>query len=82
MQLTQEAMRVLIEDGVIAVEARGDRGAGGGGAPGGGAPGGGAPGGQADPAQIATRQTAREGDGNNFLTQAVTSAVVQMLETK
>ena len=91
MDLTQEAMRTLIADGVIEVEARGDRGADGGGAPagggalgGGGRPGGGAPGagGQVDPAQQATREAARGGGGANFLSQAVTGAVVQMLEGK
>ena len=87
MQLTQVALRSLVQEGVIAIDV-GDvkRGstddAAGGGARGGGPPGGGggALGGQTDPVRQATRQA--EGGGNNLLNQAVISAVVQMLGLK
>ena len=87
MQLTPEAMRSLVQEGVISIDV-GDvkrdssDEATGGGARGGGPPGGGgdALGGQADPARQATRQA--EGGGNNLLNQAVTKAIVQMLELK
>jgi len=87
MQLTQEALRSLVQEGVIAIDVgdvkRGSSdGAAGSGARGGGAPGGGggALGGQVDPALQATRQA--EGGGNNLLNQAVTKAIVQMLQLK
>ena len=87
MQLTQEALRSLVQEGVIAIDV-GDvkRGstddAAGGGARGGGPPGGGggALGGQVDHSRQATRQA--EGGGNDLLNQAVTSAVVKLLELK
>ena len=86
MRLTQDALRGLIQDGVITVEARGNRESGGGAPAGGqrgGALGGGAPGGlQADPSQQATREAARDGEVNSVFDQAVTNAVVQLLETK
>jgi hypothetical protein len=84
MQLTEEAIRSLVQDGSIAIAREdvksGDTGA----AAGGGAPGGGgALGGQADPSQQATRQAAQGGDGgNDRLGQAVTNAVIQVLEAK
>ncbi len=86
MQLAQAALRQLSQDGVITIEVRGDRDSGDGAPAGGqrgGTLGGGAPGGiQADPSQQATREAARGGDGNSVFDQAVTNAVVQLLETK
>ena len=87
MQLTQDAIRGLIQEGAITIEARGERdgdgGATAGGGQRGGALGGGAPGGiQADPSQQATREAARGGDGNAVFDQAVTNAIVQLLEAK
>jgi hypothetical protein len=85
MQLTQESIRSLVQDGSIAIE-RGDVKSGatgataGGGAPGGG--GGGPLGGQADLSQLATRQAAHGSDGNDRLSQAVANAVIQLLEVK
>ena len=86
MQLTQEVMRSLVQEGTIAIDVgdvkRGSTEAASSDARSGGPPGGvgGALGGQADPARQGTRQA--EGGGNNLLNQAVTSAVVQMLELK
>jgi hypothetical protein len=85
MHLTQEAIRSLVQDGSIAI-AREDVKSGatgatvGGGAPGGG--GGGPLGGQTDPSQQATRQAAQGDGGNDRLAQAVTNAVIQVLEAK
>jgi hypothetical protein len=86
LQLTQDSIRSLVQDGSIAIAREdvksGDTGAAaGGGAPGGG--GGGPLGGQADPSQQATRQAAQSSNGgNDRLGQAVTNAVIQMLEAK
>lgn len=86
MQLSQEAIRSLVQDGSIAIAREdvknGDTNtATGGGALGGG--GGGPLGGQADPSQQATRQAAQSSNGgNDRLGQAVTNAVIQMLEAK
>ena len=80
MKLTQEAMRALVQDGVITIAA-GDVKRGSADEATSGARGGGPVGGQTDPAQQAARQ-AEDGGGNNLLNQAVTSAVVQMLELK
>lgn len=86
MQLTQETIRSLVQDGSIAVSREDVKNGApsttaGGGAPGGG--GGGPLGGQADPSQLATRQAAQGSDGgNDRLSQAITSAVIQALEAK
>ena len=89
MKLTQDELRSLVQEGVIAIdlgdvkrgssnEAAGS-GARVGGSPGGG---GGALGGQADPARQATREAGGGGGGNDLFNQGLTKAVVQMLASK
>ena len=75
----------LVQDGTIAI-AVGDVKDGAAGAAGGGAPPGGAGGGplgaQADPSQQTNDRAAQGADGNDRFNQAITKAVIQMLETK
>ena len=85
MQLTQEAIRSLVQDGTIAIEL-GDVKGGAAGVAGGGALPGGAGGGplgtQADPSQQTNDRATLGADGNDRFNQAIASALIQLLETK
>ena len=91
MQLTQEALRSLVQDGTIAISADGVKGGANGQAQGGGQSGGGPLGGggggslagaQPNESQQATRQATQGGADSNLFGQAITSALIQVLETK